>query len=121
MPLPRRGTFQDVLLQEVDYRERNLRFAEVSIFAAMMQNLLLLTADMLHTDGKKIVEIKKRIFSDTTKILDSYEAEIFQDRYLPEYQRHMRELSRREKAEAEAKRQRDLEALGRVAALSEDE
>jgi hypothetical protein len=121
VPLPRRGTFQDVLLQEVDYRERNLRFAEVSIFAAMRQNMLLLTADMLHTDGKKIVEIKKKIFADTTKILDSYEAEIFQDRYLPEYQRHMRELSRREKAEAEAKRQRDLEALGRVAALSEDE
>lgn len=108
------------MLQEVDYRERNLRFAEVSIFAAMMQNLLLLTADLLNTDGKRVVEIKKKIFADTEKILNTYEAEIFQDRYMPEYQRHMRELSRREKAEEEARRQRELAALGRVAALSED-
>jgi tRNA uridine 5-carbamoylmethylation protein Kti12 len=119
--LPRRGTFQDVLLQEVDYRERNLRLAEMSIFVAMFQQLLSLTAELIPTSDDRLKKLKAAIVEDSGRLLSRYEAELYQDRYLPEYQRLMREVSRREKAEAEEKRRREQEAFERVAALGGDE
>lgn len=118
--LPRRGTFQDVLLQEVDYRERNLRFAEISMFTLLFEHVIMLGIEHLTADGKRIGEIKRSVGDEIAKMLARYEAELYQDRYLPEYQRVMRELSRREKEEAEEKRRRDQAALDRVAAFSED-
>jgi hypothetical protein len=121
VPLPRRGTFQDVLLQEVDYRERNLRLAEVSIFVAMFEQLLMLTAELLTTSDEKIIKLKQGIAQDANRLLEKYEAELYQERYLPEYQRLMREISRREKAAEEEKRRKEQAAFERVAALSGEE
>jgi hypothetical protein len=80
----------------------------------------MLLVDLLPTDNKQITEIKKELSKDISSVMAAYEAELFQDRYLPEYQKQAREISRREKAEAELKRQRELEAMNRVAALSGD-
>ena len=121
VPLPRRGTFQDVLLQEVDYRERNLRFAEVSIFVSLFQQLLFLTAELVPLADDKLNGLKQAISEDSGRLLARYEAELYQERYLPEYQRVMREISRREKIEAEEKRRREQAAFERVAALAGDE
>lgn len=109
-----------MLLQEVDYRERNLRFSEMSLFAKMLERLLMLVAATLPGDKKSLEALQSSVAADVTKMMGSYEAELYQDRYLPEYQAHARELSRREKAAEEAKRRRDQEALARVAALGED-
>ena len=80
----------------------------------------MLTVDLLPLDNKNAAEIKKSISKEINETLATYEAELYQDRYLPEYQKQAREISRRERAEQDAKRVRDLEALGRVAALSAD-
>lgn len=92
----------------------------MSVFASLARQLIMLTVELLPIDGKRTIEIKNNIGKDIAAMMSAYEAELFQDRYLPEYQKHEREISRREKAEAEAKRKRDLEALSRVASLSED-
>jgi pantothenate kinase-related protein Tda10 len=105
-------------MQEVDYRERNLRFAEVSLFASLIENLLMLTVELIPNEAPRVLSIKKDIRSRIDKSMSQYEAELYQDRYLPEYQGQMRELSRREKEAEEAKRKRDQEALDRVASFS---
>lgn len=108
-------------MKEVDYRERNLRFAEMSIFVSMVEQLLLLTAELIPAADDKIIKLKSSLSETTGRMLNRYEAELYQDRYLPEYERLMREISRREKAEAEEKRRREQAAFERVAALAGDE
>ena len=80
----------------------------------------MLTADLLPTSAETRQKVKLDTHDDILKMLSRYEAEIYQDRYLPEYQRTVREVSRREKEEAEAKRRRDMDALERVASFSGD-
>lgn len=80
----------------------------------------MLTADLLPTSADNKVKLKRDIGSEIAKILGKYEAELYQDRYLPEYQKTQREISRREKEEAEERRRRDQAALDRVASLSGD-
>lgn len=89
------------------------------MFAAIARHLIMLTVETLSVDSKQAIEIKKSINKDISELLAKYEAELYQDRYLPEYQKNAREISRRERAEADAKRERDLAALNRVASLSE--
>jgi hypothetical protein len=104
-----------VLLQEVDYRERNLRYSEVMLFTTLFEYLLMLTAELIPGDQKRQSAMKAQITSHVEKIIDKYEAELYQERYLPEYQRAMREISRREKEAEEEKRRREQAALDRVA------
>jgi len=78
----------------------------------------MLTADLLPTSSENKLTLKRNIGAEISKILGKYEAELYQDRYLPEYQKTQREISRREKEEAEDRRRRDQSALDRVAALS---
>ena len=80
----------------------------------------MLLADQLNIEGNKRVEVKKDIHEEVLKLMGRYEAELYQDRYLPEYQRQMREVSRREKEMEEEKRRRDQAALDRVAEFSDD-
>lgn len=121
MPLPRRGTFQDVLLQEVDFRERNLRLAEVTLFVCLLEDMLLLMIEGLNIDPKYIPEAKLKASKRIGKLISKYEAELYQDRYLPEYQRAEREISRRERQEAENKKARDEAVKARVASFDDDE
>ena len=80
----------------------------------------MLTTDLLPIDGDKRGTIKKDIHEQIFKLMDRYEAELYQERYLPEYQRQMREVSRREKLALEEKRRREQAALERVAEFSDD-
>lgn len=81
----------------------------------------MLLVDVLQLEAARTSSVKTSIQAHVVKAMKNYEAELFQDRYLPEYQRQMRELSRREKEEAEAKRKRDQQALDRVSGFSESE
>ena len=110
-----------MLLQEVDYRERNLRLAEMSIFTFAFERLLLLTADLIpYSDPKTNQEVKKDIHKELSTLLGKYEAELYQEKYLPEYQRAQRELSRREKEKAEAALRREKKAMALVEGFAED-
>ena len=80
----------------------------------------MLTADLIPTDNGRVVALKKKLGDQIDTLLARYEAELYQERYLPEYQSNAREISRREKQKDLERAQRDREALERVAALSED-
>lgn len=90
------------------------------VFTSLFEHLLLLTVELTPGDQKRQAAVKAQISSHVQKIMDKYEAEIFQERYLPEYQRALREISRREKEAEEEKRRRDQAALDRVAEFDAD-
>lgn len=81
----------------------------------------MLTAELIPGDGKRHEAVKSQMAAHIEKVMGRYEAELYQDRYLPEYQRAMREISRREKEAAEEKRRRDQAALDRVAEFSAED
>jgi hypothetical protein len=111
-----------VLLQEVDYRERYLRLTEVTLLVSMLQEILNVQMHQLpFKDENASREYRQPVYRRIEKLLEAYEAELFQDRYLPEYQQYHREVSRREK-EAEAERRRKAaELMEKVSALDAEE
>ncbi len=80
-----------------------------------MESLLMVNIEMLPGDAKQLQAMKSQLSSQIQKLMSKYEAELYQDRYLPDYQKAMREISRREKEAEEEKRRRDQAALDRVA------
>ena len=120
MALPRAGSFQDAVLQEMIFREQNLKYSEVTLFTRLIQ-LLLGQLVELTTVPDKIGQRKALLHDDINVWLRLYEAELYQDRYMPAYQRAERERIRQE-AHAEAERKvREAQALKKVAGFSEDD
>lgn len=119
MKLPRAGSFQDAVLQEMIFREQNLKYAEVSLTTRLFERLLFLVSEMV-TDESQVVRRKQGIHEDVNLWLKLYEAELYQDRYMPEYQRAERERQRVTAQQEAEKKVRDAEALKRVAAFSEE-
>lgn len=112
--LPRRGSLKAKLLQELDFRDRNLRAHEFSTIALILQGIyaaIILGPDLPREQALKALNLM-------TKSMEDYEAELFHDRYLPEYDRAQQEISRREKEEelrreeAAKKRREFVESMG---------
>lgn len=119
MKLPRAGSFQDAVLQEMIFREQNLKYAEMSLTTRLFERMIFLLIDST-TEGQDVVRRKQQVHDDINVWLKLYEAELYQDRYMPEYQREERERARvQEQKEAERKI-REAAALQRVAAFSEE-
>lgn len=119
MPLPRAGSFQDAVLQEMLFREQNLRYSEVTLFTRLLE-LVIWQLVELTTAPDKIAKRKALLHEDINVWLRLYEAELYQDRYTPEHQRAERERLRRE-AQAEAERKvREAQAIKKVASFSDD-
>lgn len=119
MDLPRAGSFQDAVLQEMLFREQNLKYSEVTLFTRLIE-LLLGQLVELTTVPDKITQRKGLLHEDINVWLRLYEAELYQDRYMPAYQRAERERTRRE-ALAEAERKmREQQALKKVERFSDD-
>ena len=93
--LPRRGSLKAKLLQELDFRERNLREHEFTSLMFMLQSIY---AALTLGDRLSMKHIQQTL-ALMTKTIDDYDSELFQERYLPEYERQQQELSRREKEE----------------------
>jgi hypothetical protein len=85
---PRLGSFQGVLLTEVDRRNRNCRFAEVQLVV----NVLAL---MLGASDPQLGVIDEW--------LGAYSAELYQDVYAPEYTIAQRAALQRKRAEERKK------------------
>ena len=101
------------------FREQNLKYAEMSLNARLFERLLFLVSEMV-TDPEQVVRRKQGIHQDVDLWLKLYEAELYQDRYMPEYQRAERERARVDALKQAEKKVRDSEALKRVAAFSEE-
>lgn len=117
--LPKAGSFQDAVLQEMIFREQNLKYAEVSLTTRLFERMIFLLVEM-GTDAEQVVRRKKTIHEDVNLWLKLYEAELYQDRYMPEYQREERERLRIESQKQAEQKIREAEALKRVASFSED-
>jgi hypothetical protein len=117
--LPRAGSFQDAVLQEMLFRDQNLKYAEVSLTTRLFERMIFLLVE-LTTDSEQIVRRKQAIHDDVNLWLKLYEAELFQDRYMPEYQREERERARLISQRQAEEKIREAEALKKVAAFSED-
>lgn len=116
--LPRRGSLQAKLLQELDFRERNLRLQEVRTLFMFLEELVFITSHILPYSPQQLQSYQEQTLKRFRRVVDAYEPELFQDRYLPEYARAEQEISRREREQelqalAEEKRRRDfVEGLG---------
>lgn len=117
--LPRAGSFQDAVLQEMLFRDQNLKYAEVSLTTRLFERMIFLLVEM-NTDAEQVVRRKKAIHEDINLWLKLYEAELYQDRYMPEYQRAERERTRLASLKQAEDKIREAEALKRVATFSED-
>lgn len=101
------------------FREQNLKYAEMSLTTRLFERMIFLLIDST-TEGQDVVRRKQQVHDDINVWLKLYEAELYQDRYMPEYQREERERARvQEQKEAERKI-REAAALQRVAAFSEE-
>ena len=118
MKLPRAGSFQDAVLQEMIFRDQNLKYAEMSLTTRLFERMIFLLVEM-STDAEQVVRRKQAIHEDVNLWLKLYEAELYQDRYMPEYQRAERERLRVESQRIAEQKVREAEALKRVARFSE--
>lgn len=114
--LPRAGSFQDAVLQEMLFREQNLKYSEVTLSTRMMEQMLLMLVE-LTTQPEHIARRKNEIHRDINLWLKTYEAELYQDRYLPEYQRAEREQRRAAAQQEEERKIRDAISAQKVASF----
>lgn len=119
MALPRAGSFQDAVLQEMLFRDQNLKYAEVTLFTRLVEQVLGQLVE-ISTVPDRIQHRKDALHADINVWLRLYEAELYQDRYTPAHQRAERERARHA-AQAEAERKtREAAALRKVAGFSDD-
>lgn len=120
MALPRAGSFQDAVLQEMMFREQNLKYAEVTLFTRLIELVLGRLVEL--TTKPEAINARQELFHEDINVwLRLYEAELYQDRYLPAYQRAERERIRQETLQAAEKKMREQVALKKVAAFSDDQ
>lgn len=117
--LPRAGSFQDAVLQEMIFREQNLKYAEMSLTTRLFERMIFLLIETT-TDTQDVVRRKQQVHEDINVWLKLYEAELYQDRYMPEYQREERERLRIQEQQEAERKVRETAALKRVAAFSEE-
>jgi hypothetical protein len=72
------------------------------------------------TEAQDVVRRKQQVHEDINVWLKLYEAELYQDRYMPEYQREERERLRIQEQQEAERKVRETAALKRVAAFSEE-
>lgn len=102
-PVPRRGSFKAKVLEELDQRERSLRSTEMFIICSFLDDIaeLLVMTLPYKQELRDLIQSTRR--TQARKLMRQYDPELYQDRYLPEYDRLQQENSRREKEEALAK------------------
>lgn len=99
IPVPRRGSLQAKLLQELDFRERNLRSLEFHTLLFFLEEIFKVLTVMLPMTIEDRLAHQQEGLERMHKLLSVYEPELYQERYLPEFEREQQEISRREKAE----------------------
>lgn len=101
------------------FREQNLKYSEVTLFSRLIE-LLLGQLVELTTKPDSINQRKSLLHDDINVWLRLYEAELYQDRYVPAYQRAERERQRRAAQDEAVRKVREASALRRVQGFSDD-
>jgi hypothetical protein len=114
--LPSAGSFQDAILQEMLFRDQNLRYAEVSLMVRLFEHVMFYLQE-LTTDAKNLPKRQTMLSERISGWLQAYEAELYQDRYAPAYQQRDREAKRRAVQEALDQQAREQRALEKVRAF----
>jgi hypothetical protein len=97
---PARGSIRDQLFQELERRSQNLRLAEVWLVVQLLSEI---NQSLLMLLGAKSDVLQTYMESIKRRMMD-YEAELYQDRYVPAFEAKRREEERKKKAEYERKR-----------------
>ena len=117
--LPRAGSFQDAILQEMLSREQNLQFMQMSVFAQMMQRIINLLVE-LSTDQKQR-EMRKNLYEEEMdRLMQLYASELYQERYMASNIRKERAEKRTREQEAAEAKLKEEQLASRVASWSED-
>lgn len=106
-------------MQEVLFRDRNLRYAEMLFTATQQQQIIMLLLELQGLSTETLRERKQRfqkVFEDSIRM---YGAELYGDRYLPGAAQAEAERVRLEKLKQLDATRRDAERLKRVARWSE--
>lgn len=107
-----KGSFEDYLLQEIIFREKSLDLLKQTININLAERLLIVLEELLNTTN-----IKDRVASHKEALqmmLNLYEAELFQESYLPIYQKRLAETLRKKRMDIELSKQKEAEALKKV-------
>lgn len=114
--LPEVGSFQDVLLEELDYRHRRTEVARMATHVRLAERIMTHLAVIAEL---KLDEITKKTSDALHELLDLYEAEVYQEIHAPAWQRKLAELSRRKKEEAIEAEHRRAASARKVAAMDD--
>ena len=109
-------------MQEVLFRQRNLQHVEMTVTVSLMERLGHILLDAVYGPAKDEAMYKARhapLRADVDRLLKLYEAEVFEERYLPAYQQAEAEEERKAKLGAIEREQREAAARKKVAAFSE--
>jgi hypothetical protein len=108
-------------MQEVLFRERNLRHVEVSMVVSMIEQIGHYLIDALPAPDEASFKKRHAAFSD--RVLDRlrlFEAELYEERYLPSYQQKEAEEARKKRIREIDTERRDAKAMKKVALFSQD-
>lgn len=121
VPLPPPGSFRDAVMQETLYRERNLRYSEVVVFAVLLERIGHMLLDLRGpAETEEAYRARHAPLHQTMdEMLKFYEAELFEDRYLPSYRQAEAEAERKKRQEALEAARRDRQTAARVASFTE--
>lgn len=108
-------------MQEVLFRERNLRHVEVTMVVSMIEQIGHYLIDVLPAPDEAAFKRRHSAFSD--RVLDRlrlFEAELYEERYLPSYQQKEAEEARKKRLREIDTQVRDARAMKKVALFSKD-
>ncbi len=109
----------------MDFRKRQLRLTEQAMQMRMLSQLLqhqaLATAALIRLSGGEFKPDVSDIAKQAEESMRIYEAELYQEIYLPKWQRELQEKVRKDRMEADDIARRDLLAPGRVTAMTDDD
>ena len=111
-------------MQEVLFRQRNLRHVEMTVVVSLISQLGHIMLDAVYGPAPDSEKYKARhapLHADVDKLLKLYEAEVFEDRYLPAYQQAEAEEERKMKLDAMERERREAIARKKVAGFSEED
>jgi len=121
--LPPAGSFKEAVMRETLSREQNLQMSEVTLMVKLQQRQMVLLSELICMFGEtpevKFRERIHKIDAWIEDLLKVYEAELYQDRYTPAYDRSRRQEQREAEKQALDRVDSEARAAEKVARFSD--
>lgn len=118
MPFPPTGSFQDAVLREVLFRERNRQYAVSAAVVAAIESIGHVLLDWLPPPPKDEAGYRARhapLKERFERLLTLLEGEIFEERYMDSFVREEARKARAKREEELARKAREEAARARIA------